>query len=289
MNRPYDVDGLHGSNELNVWAIDHRWQVEELADEVGAGYEHLHRLKDLAGQAYQRVARTNESTGVLLDDVYGEKALRRLTGEGTWIARAIEVARSRPVELVGGEDVATVLETWPEEHVVKCMVYCHPHDAVDTKSLQEQRVVHLQDACRRTGHQLLVEMQSPGGMDYAGGDVTALIERFYELDVRPAWWKLPPDPDPAAWKSIGDAIRAHDPECRGILVLGQGLAEERLVESFAAAAAEPLCKGFAVGRSIYAEPARRWLASESTDEEFISLAAANYKRMIELWHESIPV
>lgn len=295
LRRPGDDDWLShlhrvttrsNPEALHVLAVDHRWQVEEIADEVGAGYGRLHRLKDLLGQAFQGVAEDHDAAGVLLDDVYGEKALERLTGGEAWIARAVEVARSRPVEFAGGPNVAAVLRTWPEEHVVKCMVYCHPQDDPDMRSTQERRVVLLFDACIRTDHQLLVEIQAPGGMTYDEGDVASFVERFYELGVRPEWWKLPPDPDPGAWKSIGDVVRERDPYCAGLLVLGQGLAEEKLVESFAAAAVEPLCKGFAVGRSIYAEPARRWLSGESSDEEFMESAVANYERMISLWEKS---
>jgi 5-dehydro-2-deoxygluconokinase len=288
VERSRDTRSSEAPDELHVWAIDHRWQAEEIADEVGAEYESLHYLKDLAAQAYQRVAEANEATGILLDDIYGEKALERLTDQDTWIARAIEVACSRPVELVGGSDVAEKLRSWPTEHIVKCMVYCHPQDAPDLRDLQERRVAQLYGACLRTEHQLLLEFQPPAGMDYARGDVSSLLGRFYELGVYPAWWKLPPDTDPATWQSIGDSIRAHDSGCSGILILGQGFTGSRLAESFAAAAREPLCKGFAVGRSIYAQPARRWLTGEASDEEFISQTSASYERMIELWRQSDP-
>ena len=270
---------------LHVLAVDHRWQVEEIADEAGADYERLHHLKDLLGQAFQRVVEDHSAAGVLLDDVYGERVLEKVTGSGAWVARAVEVARSRPVEFARGSNVAATLRTWPEEHVVKCMVYCHPKDEPDMRNTQEQRVVQLFDACVRTEHELLVEMQAPGGMSYEEGDVASLIRRLYELGVRADWWKLPPDPDPAAWERIGDTVREHDPYCAGLLVLGQGLSEEKLVEGFAAAANEPLCKGFAVGRSIYAKPARSWMSRDPADEEFVDSVVANYERMIKLWEE----
>jgi 5-dehydro-2-deoxygluconokinase len=88
--------------------------------------------------------------------------------------------------------------------------------------------------------------------------------------VRPEWWKIPPNPDPAVWARIGDVVREHDPYCAGLLVLGQAMKEEKLAESFAAAASEPLCRGFAIGRSIYGELGRRWLAGEIGDEELSS-------------------
>jgi 5-dehydro-2-deoxygluconokinase len=110
-----------------------------------------------------------------------------------------------------------------------------------------------------------------------------LLERFYEIGVRPEWWKIPPNPDAAVWGRIGDVVRKHDPFCAGLLVLGQAMEEEKLAESFAAAASEPLCRGFAIGRSIYGDPGRRWLAGETADEELVSSVAERYGRMNALW------
>jgi 5-dehydro-2-deoxygluconokinase len=87
------------------------------------------------------------------------------------------------------------------------------------------------------------------------------------------------------WKRIGDVVREQDPYCAGVLVLGQAAEEEKLVESFAAAASEPLCNGFAIGRSIYGEAARRWLAGEIDDEELMSSVAEGYGRMNSLWEK----
>ncbi len=271
--------------ELRVLAIDHRWQLEEVADELGVDRGRLRDLKALLGRAFRRVAEDDAAAGVLLDDVYGDRALEELTGSGVWISRAVEVARSRPVEFVGGPNVAATLRRWPEEHVVKCNLYMHPQDEAEIKDLQEQRVVQLFDACVKNERRLLLEIQAPRGASYDEGSVAELLARFYEIGVRPEWWKLPPNPDAAVWARIGDVVREHDPYCAGLLVLGQALEEEKLVESFAAAASEPLCNGFAIGRSIYGDPARRWLAGEIGDEEIESSVAERYERMASLWQE----
>jgi 5-dehydro-2-deoxygluconokinase len=271
-------------DELHVLAIDHRWQLEEMADELGVDRGCLRDLKLLLGQAFWRVAEDDGAAGVLLDDIYGDEALETLTGSGSWISRAVEVAHgSRPVEFVGGPNIAATLRTWPQEHVVKCNLYMHPRDDVEIKDLQEQRVLRLFDACVREDRLLLLEIQAPPEMQYDEASVAELLDRFYELGVRPDWWKLPPDPDPGVWERIGDVVREHDPYCAGLLVLGQAMKEESLAESFTAASFEPLCRGFAIGRSIYGEAARRWLAGEIGDEELVSSVAERYERMISLW------
>ena len=60
-------------------------------------------------------------------------------------------------------------------------------------------------------------------------------------------------------------------------------AYRRLFDHYPDAGSEPLCRGFAIGRSIYGEPARRWLAGEINDDELVSTVADRYAHMNALW------
>ncbi len=269
--------------ELCVLAIDHRWQLEDAVDEIGVDRGRLRELKLLLARAFMRVAEDEPSAGVLLDDIYGRKALEEITGSGVWISHAVEVAGSRPVEFVGGPNPAATIRTWPEEHVVKCNLYMHPDDDPGMSEVQERSVRQLFDACVKNDRRLLLEVQAPPSTSYGENDLVQLIERFYEIGVRPDWWKLPPDRDPEVWRRIGEVVSEGDPYCAGVLVLGQALEEEELARFFAAAAAEPRCNGFAIGRSIYGAEARLWLAGETSEEDLMSSVAERYGRMISLW------
>ena len=55
-----------------------------------------------------------------------------------------------------------------------------------------------------------------------------------------------------------------------MVLLGLEAPEDELDARFRLAAAEPVVKGFAVGRTIFADAARRWLAGEMTDEAAIA-------------------
>jgi 5-dehydro-2-deoxygluconokinase len=269
--------------ELRVLAVDHRWQLEEVADELGVERGRLRELKVLLARAFLKMAQGDASAGVLIDDVYGDEALEELTGSGAWISRAVEVAKSRPVEFVGGPNPAATLRAWPEEHVVKCNLYMHPEDDDEVREIQEQRVLQLYDACLANDRRLLLEVQPTGGTSYDENSIVEILERFYEIGVRPDWWKVPPNKEPGVWQRIGDVVRKHDPYCAGVLVLGQALEEEKLAEFFTATATEPMCNGFAIGRSIYGDQARRWLAGEIDDEGLMSSVAEGYRRMVLLW------
>src|SRR3546814_19532104 len=88
------------------------------------------------------------------------------------------------------------------------------------------------------------------------------IHCYYASGIRPGWRKLEPRREPAAWRHIEAAVREGDPECRGILLLGLSSPMDELIESFPAAARSPLVKGFAVGRTIFYDVAREWMAGD---------------------------
>ena len=59
-------------------------------------------------------------------------------------------------------------------------------------------------------------------------------------------------------KHLSEVISDHDAECRGVILLGKGVPLEELRESFRTARKHSVCKGFAVGRSIFQGPIESW-------------------------------
>ena len=45
-------------------------------------------------------------------------------------------------------------------------------------------------------------------------------------------------------------------------------------------------KGFAVGRTIFGQAARDWLAGNITDDEAVEAMAANYARLCSIWDDA---
>lgn len=87
-------------------------------------------------------------------------------------------------------------------------------------------------------------------------------------------------------EKIAGLIAREDPWCRGILLLGLDAPSDRLRAGFAEAAGHPIIKGFAVGRTIFGQPSRRWMAGELSDEALIGEVKQNYLRLIDYWREA---
>jgi 5-dehydro-2-deoxygluconokinase len=273
-------------DDLTVLAIDHRSQFEDLAAEVSADKERISRFKMLGLRAVDSVAQGDTRFGVLLDGRYGFEALTQAADHPYWIGRPIELPRSRPLEFESSADVATELATWPLNHVVKCLVYYHPDDEADLRERQERQLKRLFDACRKTRHELLVEVILPGGMPVDAHTIARAILRIYEIGVRPDWWKLEPSSSPAAWKNIESAIARADPYCRGVVLLGLSAPHGELVGSFVAAAPFKVVKGFAIGRTIFEEIAREWFRGVRGDEAAVKGMAERLAALVSAWRHA---
>ncbi len=269
---------------MRVFAFDHRLQLEEIAREVGADNDRIAVFKQLCLDAALAVANNQPGYGILCDHRLGRDALYRAAGTGLWIGRPTEWPGSRPLELEPelGVDCGGLIE-WPLEHVVKVLCFYHPDDSEEMKRQQEATVQRLFTAARRNRLEFLLEIISSKSGPVDDTTTAAVIERFYELGVYPDWWKLEPLRSRQAWQNACEAIVRNDPYTRGIVVLGLDAPIAELEASLRIAAEFDLVKGFAVGRTIFGEAARKWLAGTITDEQAIADMTQRYRALCTIW------
>jgi len=271
-------------SSVKTFAFDHRMQLEEMPgyskDKGGA-------FKELCLQAALDVQAGQQGYGILCDNRIGRAALHAASGSGLWIGRPTEFPGSRPIQLEPelGADLGQLRE-WARENVVKLLVFCHPEDDAATRAEQEEVVKRLWHASRRNGLEFLLEIipSKVGAVDEM--TTATLIQQFYDVGVYPDWWKLEPFKSAAAWQNAVDAIERNDPYTRGIVVLGLDAPEAELAASFAMAAKQPLVKGFAVGRTIFGDAARAWMAGDIGDAEAIDMMRERYQRLCEIWDQA---
>jgi 5-dehydro-2-deoxygluconokinase len=272
--------------ELTVLAIDHRSQFDDLVQELGCSETAISDFKRLALEALDKVADNDPRFGMLVDDRFGFDVLAELSNRPYWIGRPIEVARSRPLEFAGADDVGMEIGRWPLRHVVKCLAFYHADDPTELRERQERQFLRLFSACRETRHELLLEILPPPDIQVNEHTTVRALERLYDVGIRPDWWKLEPAADDAAWANIVRVIEERDPLCRGIVMLGLSAPIPDLIASFEAAASFPLIKGFAVGRSIFHDVAREWLSGGATDGDAIDAMAGRLSALVQGWRSA---
>lgn len=278
----------HEWNELQVLAFDHRSQFFTLARQAGADQGKVSELKKLLLRAAEQVEASEQlqgRMGVLIDGGhYGADALAAATGRRWWVGRPVELPGSRPLRFDGSLSIGSSLVSWPLEQVCKCLVHYHPDDPPSLRIEQELQVQQLWQAIQASGHELLLEVICPTlPSPAASGDTAVLraVTRWYNLGIRPQWWKLAPMTQ-AGWDALAQLIAARDPWCRGAVILGLNQPLPTLAQSFTQAR-NPVVKGFMVGRSLWADPALRWLRRESGDQELVDAVADNFRALSRAW------
>lgn len=89
-----------------------------------------------------------------------------------------------------------------------------------------------------------------------------MLEHFYQLGIQPDWWSCRRWPAP-----VGADLALYRARRSVVPASLSGWMRHRIdcVQVFAEAAGHPMIKGFAVGRTIFGQPSRRWMQGELDD------------------------
>jgi 5-dehydro-2-deoxygluconokinase len=278
--------------QLFIFAFDHRGQLVELAQKAGRDLSSIGQLKQLFIQAVERVENDlkqrgiDADVGVLADQRFGQESLNAATGRGWWVARPVEVQGSLPLAFEHGRSIGSNLLNWPQEQIIKCLVQFHPDDEPLLRLEQEAQLMGLYQAAQVSGHELLLEIIPPKDHPSSYPDVLyRALKRLYNLGIFPAWWKIEAQTT-EVWQQLDELIRERDPYCRGVVLLGLNAPVEALAKGFKQARHSSSCQGFAVGRTIFQEPSRAWMAGEIDDATLISRVQSTFVFLIESWREA---
>ncbi|MCB1495733.1 MAG: 5-dehydro-2-deoxygluconokinase [Bauldia sp.] len=270
---------------LMALAIDHRAQLEAVADRLGAPRERISAFKSLAVAATAQVADGRPGFGILLDETYGRDAMADAASHPLWVGRPVEQPGSRPLRFEFTQDIGGRLAEWPVTHTVKCLAFMSPDDDAALMTEQIETLRTLYDAARTNQLELLVEVISSKQAPLAGDTTASILSAIYAAGIKPDWWKLEAQPTSDAWAAIETVIAGADPWCRGIVLLGLEAPAAALREAFARAADFNIVKGFAVGRTIFSDCAEKWLAGTIGDEAAIATMAAGFNDLVATWQQ----
>ncbi len=269
---------------LMAFACDHRSQLETAATKAGVDFSRINEFKVLAVKAAAKVAAGRDGYGMLLDEKYGREAMFEFARHPfSWLGRPVEQPGSRPLRFEVSQDIGSQLVDWPVDHCIKCLCFYHPDDPSALKEEQQQKLRTLFDAARKVGRELLVEIIAGKHGPLEDTTISRALEELYALGIKPDWWKLEPQASSNAWANIEATIQKHDPYCRGVVLLGLEAPQDELEAAFAATAGVGIVKGFAVGRTLFANAAEQWFAGEMSDEEAIADMAGRFEKLTRAW------
>ncbi len=110
------------------------------------------------------------------------------------------------------------------------------------------------------------------------------IRDSYAIGLIPDFWKIEGMPGRESLQVVDAAIRLVDGPRQ--LILGKGAGMDAVRIWFSAAAGAATAAGFAIGRTVYFEPAGQWLSGKLSREAAIASIAGNYEAVIAAWQSA---
>lgn len=269
-------------------ACDHRVPFDQMVAEHGRHEADAIAFKSLVVEAARATAiQKGLKTGAMfLDPRLAGDAISALTRNDWWVALPAEATGSRPIRFELGDNLGGTVETLHPRQAVKCLVWHHPTDDVALSEEQFSHLRSLQGACEQNDKTWVLELIPSHDSAWGDMEILASVDQAYDAGLRPSLWKLPGLKAADSWDRLGGLIRRCDPMCEGVLVLGLDRPLAEIEQTLSLAAQGSICAGFAIGRTIFGDVARHWLARGCTDEEAVSQMATTYGRLIDAFLEA---
>lgn len=268
-------------------AIDHRWQWEEWCDANSVDRSRIPSVKDLAAEAFlesrRRSTAVQASGALLVDLTYGRTAFEAIRDAGAVVGTPAEKAGAFPLEWTD------VFERSLPGAFVKVLVRHRSDMETAIVTRQREQLLELQRWCAAAGKTFVLEvLVSPAAGEEPHFDsdgrpqrLAEYIRHSYDIGLVPDFWKIEGMPDRKSLQVVDAAIRQVEGPLQ--LILGKGAGMDAVRIWFNAAAGAPTAAGFAIGRTVYFEPASQWLLGSLSREDAIARIAGNYEAVIAAW------
>ncbi|MEQ7128460.1 DUF2090 domain-containing protein [Actinopolymorpha sp. B11F2] len=244
-------------------------------------------------QALERGA-PRDAAGVLVDEEFGTQVARAASAAGHVLAMPVEKSGQEEFEFAYGEDFAAHIERFGPTFA-KVLVRYNPDGDQDLNARQTQRLAQLSAWLHDTERRFLFELLVPSTDDQwtrCGGDqgrydrelrpdlVVRALAALQDADVEPDIWKIEGLDTANACARVVAQARAGGRDDVCCVVLGRGADEARVEQWLRIAAGVPGFDGFAVGRTLWEDALRAWLAGTVTRDHAATAIADRYLALI---------
>jgi len=292
-------------SQLFILAFDHRgsFQKKMFGIEGEPDAAETARISDAKAVIFDGFARAIEQgapageAGILVDEQFGADIARKALANGWIVAMPVERSGLDWFEFEYGDDFGRHIEEF-NPTFSKILVRYNPEGdtAINRRSVEGLRRLSdwLHERDRKFLFELLVPAE-PHQLERVGGD-----EARYDLEVRPdlmhtAIGELQDAGiEPDVWKiegldrredceRIAAQARRGGRDGVGCVVLGRGANAEKVEAWLRAGAGVPGYLGFAIGRTIWWDQLKGYLAGTLERAEAAAQIAANYRRAIDVY------
>jgi 5-dehydro-2-deoxygluconokinase len=247
-------------------------------------------------EGFQKARIPKEEAGILVDEQYGVGILRDARQRGTITAVPVEKSGQDEFDFVYGDDFVHHIEAM-QPTFAKALVRYNPEGDRALNQRQTQRLKRLSDYLHQSPYLFLFELLVPAEfhqLELVDQNKDAYdtqlrprfmvqaIEELRQAGVEPDVWKIEGLDQRADCENIVEVAHRNGGQNVGLIVLGRGASQERVLHWLQTAASVPGFIGFAVGRTSF------WNAVVDFEAKRLSLeaAATQIAQNFEEWNRS---
>jgi 5-dehydro-2-deoxygluconokinase len=129
----------------------------------------------------------------------------------------------------------------------------------------------------------MLEVLPVDGKSNEDRDLAEIMVALYRQGIAPTWWKIEAPASADAFTRVTQVIDEFD-KSAGVIILGKNKALSDLNDDFRRVASSRHAIGFAVGRTLFAEPWYRFVNGELSADEAGKEVARNFEECVQLWN-----
>lgn len=241
-----------------------------------------------------------DACGVLVDEEFGASIALRAKDEGVPLAMPVEKSGQEEFEFEYGAEFGTHIEEF-DPTFAKVLVRYNPEGDAVVNRRQTAQLATLSRWLRRHDRKFLFELLVPpttAQLDRFDGHqrdydrqlrpqlVIEVIRAMQQADVEPDVWKIEGLDDHRSCEAVVAQARSGGRDSVTCIVLGRGADEPQVIEWIKIGAAVEGFDGFAVGRTLWQEALRDFLAGHATRGEAVDRMASRYKDVIDAYRSA---
>ena len=243
---------------------------------------------------------TKEISGILVDEEFGDEVAHRAIDDGVPLAMPVEKSGQDEFEFQYGDDFGSHIEAF-NPTFAKVLVRYNPEGDAAMNDRQTARLAVLSRWLKTNGRRLLFELLVPATttqLDRFEGHqrefdaqlrpqlVLEIIRRMQASGVEADIWKIEGLDSSEACDAIAKQSRAggrHDVKC---IILGRGADLDQVLTWIKLAAPIEGFDGFAVGRTLWQEALKGFVAGTSSRETTVKTIADRYLSCIRAYESA---
>lgn len=294
--------------QLFILAFDHRGSFQEkllhIKGREPTREEHA-RIRQLKGLIFQGFCLAvdqgvpSSAAGVLIDDFYGADVAAQARQRGYALAMPVEKSGLDFFQFEHGDHFQEQLDK-DRPDWVKVLVRHNVGQSPVENAGQLGRLRLLSEFCRASGRRLLFELLVPPTADQlssVGGDLARYdrelrpaqtlksVKQIQDFGIEPALWKVEGMPTPTETRALAEAVCLGGRDQVRLVLLGRGESQELITAWFKNTRGLPAYIGFAVGRSIFLQPLKAFLAGQLSEAQAVHQIAQHYRFYYDLWQQ----